>query len=568
MERRLAAIFCADVVGYSRLMGRDEAGTRALLRAFAAEHVEPLVARHGGHVFKTMGDGWLVAFASVVAAVECGLAWQAAVKAPLRFRIGVHLGDVMVEEGDLFGDGVNVAARLEALAEPGGICLSEDAWRQVRQKLDLAAEDMGEQQLKNIALPMRVFHVTAAAGEVNAGGEPSAAVRGYRLPKILLAPFRPLGAGSAEAEALAAGVTETLATALVHFEDFELIDPGGGQALVVAHGAREAGRRLGATYVLEGTLQLAMGKARTGVQLIDAVSGNRVWAETLDREAADVFALQDEITALVASTLGEAIGEEQARVIEGLPDEALDAYQRTIRGLKHLHRINPEDLAIARRHFEAALALEPGQYFVTLCLCWVDAAAIGNGWPASRPDALEHCLAVTREVVRRHDRSAQAHRLMGRLASLKGDHAEALAQSERAYRLNPHSSDMMANHGFILARSGRAAEGVPLAERAIAINPYAPTYYRAYLGLAYFLAGRHADGVAVLSAVEGTVGPSRIARAANLAALGRLDEARAEARLVAADPDFNFDRLIAGLQLASSADRERLVEALQAAGLG
>ncbi len=567
MERRLAAILCADVVGYSRLMGKDEVKTRGSLRAFAAGHVEPLVGRHGGRIVKTMGDGWLVAFDSVVAAVECGLAWQAAAEAPLLFRIGVHLGDVMVEGDDLFGDGVNVAARLEALAAPGGICLSEDAWRQVRQKLDLEAEDMGERTLKNIALPMRVFHLAGTDGAAGAA-EPSPPERRYRLPKILLAPFRPLGAGNADALALAGGVTETLATALVHFEDFELIDPGGAEALVVAHGAREAGRRLGATYVLEGTLQLAMGKARTGVQLIDATSGNRVWAETLDREAGDVFALQDEITALVASTLGEAVGEEQARVIEGLPDETLDAYQLMIRGLKHLHRINPEDLAIARRHFTAALALEPGQYFVTLCLCWVEAAAIGNGWPTSRPDALEHCLAVTREVVRRHDRSAQAHRLMGRLASLKGDHAEALAQSERAWRLNPYNSDMMASYGYILARSGRASEGLQLAERALAINPYAPVYYRSYLGLAYFLAGRHADGVEVLSAVEGTVGPSRIARTANLAALGRLEEAQAEARVVAADPAFDLDRLIEGLQLASTTDRDRLVEALQAAGLG
>ncbi|MEZ5865934.1 MAG: tetratricopeptide repeat protein [Geminicoccaceae bacterium] len=246
----------------------------------------------------------------------------------------------------------------------------------------------------------------------------------------------------------------------------------------------------------------------------------------------------------------------------------LDAYQLMIRGLKHLHRINPGDLAIARRYFEAALALEPGQYFLTICLSWIDATAIGNGWPPSRPDALEHCIAVMREVVRRHDRSAHAHRLMGRLASLKGDHAEALAQSERAWRLNPYNSDMMANHGYILARSGRAGEGLPLAERALAINPYAPTYYRSYLGLSYFLAGRYAEGVEVLSAVEGTVGPSRVARAANLAALGRIEEARAEARLVTADADFDLDRLIAGLQLASAADRERLVDALRLAGIG
>ena len=318
MDRRLAAILCADVVGFSRLMGADEAGTLGRLKAFEAATIEPVTAHHGGRIVKRMGDGYLIAFSSVVAAVEAALAWQAEATPPLAFRIGIHLGDVIIDGDDLYGDGINVAARLEALAEPGGLCLSEDAQRQVRGKLDLPLVDLGEQQLKNISQPIRVFRL---GGSDAAGSEPAAAAGSstYRLPKILLAPFRPLGASS-DTAALAEGVTETLAAALAHFEEFELIDPGSAQDLVAERGARAAGRTLDATYVLEGSLQLASAKVRIGVQLVEASSGRRVWSETFDRDALDVFALQDEITAIVASTLGEAVGEEQAKAIADMPD--------------------------------------------------------------------------------------------------------------------------------------------------------------------------------------------------------------------------------------------------------
>ncbi len=566
MERRLAAILCADVVGYSRLMGADEAGTLARLKAFEREAVEPITARHGGCIVKRMGDGYLVAFNSVVAAVEAALAWQAEASPPLAFRIGIHLGDVIIEGDDLYGDGINVAARLEALAEPGGLCLSDDAQRQIRGKLKLPLEDMGEQQLKNIGEPIRVYR-TASAGENAAEPAVDPALAAYRLPKILLAPFRHLGS-SGDAEALAAGVTETLAAALAHFEDFELIDPGSAGSLVAERGARAAGRQLGATYVLEGSLQLALDKVRVGVQLVDAESGRRVWSETLDRASDDVFALQDEITALVASTVGEAVGEEQARAIEGLPETGLDAYQLMLRGLQHMHRLTPEDVRTARDYFDRALGRAPDQYFLTLCQCWTYAAELGNGWQSPRPDALDHCLGLVRDVLRRHDRSAQTHRLMARLLSIQGEHGEALAQSERALRLNPHNSDMLISHAYLLARAGRAAEAVPLAERALAINPYAPIYYSSHLAFACFFADDYEKGLAALQTVHRAVGHSRIIRIACLAAMDRIEEACTEAeKLLAETPDFDLDCLIEGFSLASDSDRTRLRDALRHAGL-
>ena len=362
MHRRIAAILAADVVGYSRLMGEDEAGTLARLKACEAETIEPSVEHHNGRIVKRMGDGYLIEFSSVVSAVECALAWQESVCDPLSFRIGIHLGDVIVVDEDLYGDGVNVAARLEALAHPGGICLSEDAQRQVRGKLDVRLEDQGEQQLKNISNPMRVFRV-AREGEPDVSSAREDVTNAWRLPKILLVPFRHLG-NNADAEALAAGVTETLAAALAHFEDIELIDPGRATELIVAKGAQLAGRQLNATYNLEGSLQIAMGKARIGVQLIDVDRGQRVWSETFDRSLDDVFALQDDIAAFVASTLGEAVGDEQARAIADKSTADLDTYELNIRGLEHLHRMNPDDLQKARALFEQALAAAPDQHFI------------------------------------------------------------------------------------------------------------------------------------------------------------------------------------------------------------
>ena len=572
MERRLAAILAADVVGYSRLMGEDEAGTLACLKACETGVIEPAVAGHGGRIVKRMGDGYLVEFASVVAAVECAMAWQKDASPPLAFRIGIHVGDVMVQDGDIFGDGVNVAARLEALATPGGLCLSEDAQRQVRGKIDMPIEDMGPQQLKNIAEPMRVFRavIDGAAGDDGAPieeAEMDNAAGALRMPRILLAPFRHLGS-STDAEALASGLTETLAAALAHFEEFELIDPGSAVRAIADKGALAAGSELGAAYILEGTVQLALGKARIGVQLIDAATGERVWSETLDRSLDDVFALQDEMTAFVASTMGEAVSEEQASAISHKADGDLDAYEIMVRGMQHLHRVNDDDNRLARGYFERLMALDPDHYFPAVCLAWTYAIELLSAWPPTRPDALDYAMDLVRDRLRRHDRSAHLHRIMGRLYLIAGDHDQGLAHSERAYRLNPYHSDMVTSYGGALLWAGRTDEGVEKLERGLAINPYAPVYYKAYLALAYYLVGRHEDGLEILSSVDGPVLNSRGYRIANLVALDRLDEARAEAKVMMQEtPAFEVDRLLASLPFQRPEDRQHLGSALRDAGL-
>jgi class 3 adenylate cyclase/tetratricopeptide (TPR) repeat protein len=562
MSRRLAAILAADVVGYSAQMERDEAGTLARLRACEAEVIEPAVSAHGGRIFKRMGDGYLVEFASVVSAVECAIVWQAGAGEPIGFRIGVHLGDVMVEGDDLFGDGINIASRLEGLADPGGLCLSEDAQRQLRGKLHLSFEDMGERALKNIAAPIRVFRLVGGATEAAAPATSGC----WDVPRILLIPFRHRG-GDDEA-ALAGGVTESVAEALSAFEAFSLIDPGLAADIIKSAGSREAGRRLDATYILEGSTQVSGDRVRIRVQLTDVVSGRRVWSESFDRSAGDSFALEDDIAALVGSTLGEAVEAEMARAIEHKPDAELTPFETYVRALEHLHRQNPQDSAVARAMMERLLGDGSEDFRVPLVLCWTYAMEIAYGWPPTRDNRLEYCLDLMGKALRAHDRSPSIHRLMGRLFGLAGDPSKARAHSARARQLNPFDSDIMYSHAFVEARDGRVDEAAALVERALAINPYAPAFYRSGLSLLYFLAGRPADGLDCLGAIEATVGHSRIGRIVNLAALGRSSDAAVEARgLLSQDPSFTIGRYLAGLQFADDEGKAAIAEALRRAGL-
>ena len=312
MQRRLAAILAADVVGYSRMMGADEAGTLAALKTIEREVIDPAMAQHGGRIVKRMGDGYLVEFASVVSAIDCAIEWQTAATGAVAFRIGINLGDVLVENDDLYGDGVNIAARLEGLADPGGICLSEDAWKHARGKVAAKGEALGAKTLKNIREPVQVYRLLgfgAGTGtrQAETDAQFAAGQTRYRLRRVLLSPFRHLGA-NADAELLASGLTETLAAALAHFEEFDLIDPNAGLREIERDGTLEAGRRLAAHYILEGTVQVSGQRARIGVQLVDVEAGQRVWSETLNLSFEDVFDLQDDVTAFVASTMGDAVG--------------------------------------------------------------------------------------------------------------------------------------------------------------------------------------------------------------------------------------------------------------------
>jgi adenylate cyclase len=309
VERRLAAIFAGDVAGYSRLMGHDEAGTLARLKAHRREFVDQKFAEHKGRIVKTTGDGILIEFPSVVEAVACAVAIQRGISERnaeipadqrIEFRIGINLGDVIVEDGDIYGDGVNIAARLEALTEPGGICVSRVVHDQVRDKLDLVLDDLGEQSLKNIARPVRVFRIRPADAPAAAAG-PALAVPDK--PSIAVLPFQNMS-GDPEQEYFADGMVEEIITALSKVRRFFVIARNSsftykGRAVDV----KQVGRELGVSYVLEGSVRKSGDRVRITAQLVEAASGNHVWADRYDRELAGIFALQDEITERVAATI-------------------------------------------------------------------------------------------------------------------------------------------------------------------------------------------------------------------------------------------------------------------------
>jgi adenylate cyclase len=551
-------------------MGADEAGTLARLKSFEREVIDPTVAGHSGRIVKRMGDGYLVEFQSVVAAVECALIWQASAADPIVFRMGINLGDVIVEDDDLYGDGVNVAARLEALADTGGICLSEDAWRQVRGKVEADFSDLGSKQLKNIAEPLRVFQLVndrVPATQAPAGGHSRDGSTAFRLRRVLLSPFRHIGA-SEDAEALATGLTETLASALAHFEEFELIDPGAGIRAVETEGALEAGHRLDAHYVLEGSVQIAGKKVRIGVQLVDVESGRRVWSETLNRGFEDVFELQDDITAFVASTLGDAVGEEQAKASAHKPTPELTLDEFMIRGIQLLHRGARKTNEAARRIFETVVETDPDSMLPTLCLSWTHAVAVEQGWPLARPDALDHALQLARDLMRRHPRSAHVHRLSSRILFTAGDHDQGLAHARRAYDLNPWHADMMICLGTALMWTGSTDEAIGQFEKAVATNPYLADHFKRHLSLAYFLAGRPADGLEVLSGSEAEASGARVCRILNLVALDRRDDAAEEARhLMSAFANFSANASPVVRVFEGAEVRETIVSALREAGL-
>jgi adenylate cyclase len=366
--RRLAAILAADVVGYSRLIGSDEAGTLSRLRAIRAEVIDLAIAAYNGRLVKTTGDGLLVEFSSVVDAlrsaseIQAGMAARNSMVAQedrIEFRMGLNVGDVVVEDGDIFGDGVNVAARLEGLAEPGGICVSARVQEDAVGKLDLAFEDMGERQLKNIARPVRVYRVR---GSEIGGGPVSSVQPSLPLPdkpSVAVLPFTNISTDP-EQEFFGDGIAEDVITALSRYPSLFVIARNSsftykGRAVDV----KQIGRELGVRYVLEGSLRRSGNRIRVTAQLVEAETGKHVWAERYDRDLADIFAVQDEIAETVTIAIAPAIADaEQHRALRK-PPGSLDAWAAYQRGLWHLSQASAEDNALAEKFFQRAIDLDP-----------------------------------------------------------------------------------------------------------------------------------------------------------------------------------------------------------------
>jgi adenylate cyclase len=541
VERRLAAVLAADIAGYSRLMGADELGTLEALRAHRREVVDPAIASHKGRIVKTTGDGMLVEFASAVDAVTCAMTVQEkmaernGIFAPqIAFRIGINIGDIIIDGDDIFGDGVNVATRVENECEPGGVCLSGNAYEQVRGKTAFAFDDLGERALKNIDRPVRLFSArTAAAPAASVKPQPEAA-KPLALPdkpSIAVLPFQNMS-GDPEQEYFADGMVEDIITALSRFKSLFVIARNSSftyKDKVVD--IRQVGREMGVRYVLEGSVRKGGNRLRITTQLIDATSGSHVWADRYDRDLSDVFAVQDEITASVAGTIEPALAEvEQQRALRKPPD-SLDAWEAYQRGLWHFHKYRPEENKIALTFFSQAIALDPnfapGHYGYALALQW-------DIWHFSSRPFLEVQGTAREEAtiaLSLDEKDAIAHAVLAHMMMWNSEWEAAIAEARIAVALNPNSAFVTSMLGCVLGFGGHRDEALEKLQHAMRASPHDPLMWL-WLNWHANLQFLSHDFVAAIQTfrqvvrLRPTYAPIYEGMAACLAYLGQLEEAR------------------------------------------
>ncbi len=578
IERRLAAILAADVAGYSRLMGADEVGTLRRLQSHRRELIDPTIAEHHGRIVKTMGDGLLVEFASVVDAVECavdvqrGMARRNADEPEARrivLRIGVNLGDIIVEDGDIYGDGVNIAARLEGLAAPGGVCISRAARDQVRDKLSVGLVDMGEHEVKNIARPVRTFHVAleGVAAPALQAAEPPAPILPAK-PSIVVLPFANMS-GDKEQEYFVDGITEDIITELSRFRALFVIARNSafaykGQTLNL----QQVGRDMGVRYVIEGSVRKAGNRLRISVQLADATSGEQLWAERFDRELEDVFALQDEITARVIGALPSRLEAADLEHARRKPTDNMEAYDCLLRGKDHHHRGTPEDNARALEMLDQALALDPEFAEAHAWKACTLGQAWGRGYKENSDEVLAQVLAAAETSRALEDDDCECHRVLSDVHIIRGDHERALAHHEKAFALNPNDPRIVSQRGELLTWIGRAEEGAAWIEKAMLLDPHSAERHAGNLATALHGAGRYDDAIAAFKRVAKRSAGHCASLAACCARVGRHDEAKAHAaEVLEQKPDFSIEAHVNSLPYMEEEDREHHREDLREAGL-
>jgi TolB-like protein/class 3 adenylate cyclase len=582
--RRLAAIVAADVAGYSRLMGIDEVGTARTLR----EHrkvTDALVAKHGGRLVKTTGDGVLLEFPSVVDAVECAVAVQAVMAERnkglpedrrMLFRIGINLGDILIEDDDILGDGVNVAARLEGIAEPGGICVSSSAYEQVRGKVAADFTDLGEQHLKNIFLPVRAYAVfqDGVGGKKKPNSAMSSPGSAPRLSIVVL-PFANIGGGP-EQDYFVDGVTESLTTDLSRIGGSFVI--ARNTAFTFKGGAvdvKQIGRDLNVRYAVEGSMQRGSNRVRVNVQLIDTETGKHLWAERFDKPIADLFEMQDEIVSRLANALDtELVVAEAQRAEHLLSPDAVDFY---FQGRACLNRAQtPQSLMETRGFFERALALDAKNVEALVGLAIVDTIigyAVMSGDRKVHLSAAETALAKALAMSPNH---ALAHATLGAVQIVTDRVLQGIAECQRALELDHNLAAAHALIGHAKHHLGRSAETEAHVNDAVRLSPrdaFLPWWIN-WVGFSKFALE---DYVAAASCFQRSIEVNRnnsyghLGLATTLVQLGRLVEAKATLQHgLALDPHLTLSRLrsnTANLSSASLRGRERFLEGLRIAGM-
>jgi adenylate cyclase len=566
-----------DVVGYSGLMESDEAGTLVALKVQRGEFVDPLVAEHGGRTVKLMGDGALIEFASAVAAVECAVAIQQAMRdvnadrpddRRIVWRIGINVGDVILEGEDIYGDGVNVAARLEGLAEPGGIVVSEDAWRQVRGKVAAGFTDLGEQSLKNIARPVRVYRVQLgeeSSADLAPPGPPAS-----DKPSIAVLPFENMS-GDPEQAYFCDGLVEDIITTLSKLAGLRVI--ARNSSFVYRDRSidvREAARQLRVRYVLEGSVRKGDNRVRVTAQLIDARDGSHLWAERYDRAMDDIFAIQDEITLALATEMQVELTEgEQAR-LRYTTTSNVEAWTWWVRGLAHFRqRVAKEEMGRARPCWEKALALDPSSAALNAMLGlmhWLDARYV---WWDDRGTALGKAQVYADRALELDPENADSHMTLSLIFLMQERFDDAVREARRAAELAPGSADVADVASFVLAPSGFPEEAVLQSRKAMALSPKHPDLFLGNLGNAYHLSGRIEDAIAAFKTYGArSPGFGLVDLVIIYQQAGRETEAKETAgRLMAARPGFTVAAWRKTQFRRDAARLEADVAALHAAGL-
>ena len=579
MERKLAAILSADVKGYSRLMGEDEKATIRTLTAYRRV-MTTLIQQHRGRVVDSPGDNLLAEFASVVDAVRCAVEIQQELKVRnaelpdqrrMEFRIGINLGDVVVEEERIYGDGVNIAARLEGLAAAGGICLSGTVYDQVETKLALGYEYLGAQTVKNITKPVRVYrvrqesepHTSAVSAKIQTLALPA-------QPSIAVLPFANMSSDP-EQEYFSDGITEDLITDLSKLSGLFVISRNSvnlykGKAVK----PEQVSQELGVRYVLEGSIRKAGKRVRITAQLVDATTGYHVWADRYDRDLQDIFALQDEVTRKIVAALEVKLtAGEQARLGRPLTNN-IEAYDYYLRGLDCHPYATEEANARARQLFAKAVALDPHFAAAYACLGWAYFEQWSLGWSQDR-QTLEQAFAWAQQAIALDPLLPDGHRLLG-IVYLWNKHYElAIAEVERTLALDPNQADAYAALGDICNWAGRAEETIPLVEKAMRLNPQYPLWYLWDLGHAHYLTGRYEEAMATLRRVLAR-NPDFMPAHAYLAVIHRELGLEEGARAAGAEfrrlsPELSLDALRQRLPYKDPTVLERILTAARKAGL-
>src|SRR5947199_46958 len=472
MERRLTAILAADVVGYSRLMTIDEAGTLAALKSLRKNLVNPKISEHNGRIFKLTGDGILIEFPSVVSAVACAVDIQSAMQtrnaaeaaARIEFRIGINLGDIIVEDGDIFGDGVNVAARLESIAPIGGIAVSQSVRDHVGKRLGLTFEDMGERRLKNIEAPVRVYNIALD----RPSGDGTASAPRQERPSVAVLPFVNMS-GDPEQEYFSDGITEDIITDLSKVSGLFVVARNTvftykGKTVEVP----EVAKRLGVNFILEGSVRKAGSRVRVTGQLISAKDGGHVWADRYDRDLTDIFAIQDEITHAIVEQLKVKLLPQEKKNIAQAPTDNVEAYTYYLRGRQFMQRHSKSNYQLARRMFAKAVELDPLYARAHAGIADCDSFLFLHYHLKAGTDNI---LATSAKALALDNRLAEAHASRGLALSLGQQHEEAIAEFEEAIGLDPNSFEAHYFYARACVTQGKLERAAALFERAAENKP-------------------------------------------------------------------------------------------------